>query len=100
MSYKYPYLNAEMPEKQDVLGKTPNPATKELIEKIAADGNETYLDRFANQQPQCSFGLRGTCCRMCQWGPCRISEKSPRGICGRSQDEIVISNIILSLIHI
>lgn len=97
MSYNYPYLNAEMPDKNEVLKKTPNAATKELIEKISADGNETYLDRFASQQPQCSFGLRGTCCRMCQWGPCRISEKSPRGICGRSQDEIVISNIIRAL---
>ncbi|HHV99636.1 MAG TPA: anaerobic carbon-monoxide dehydrogenase catalytic subunit [Clostridiaceae bacterium] len=98
MSYKYPYLNVDMPEKDEVLQKTPNPATKDLIEKIAADGNETYLDRFASQQPQCSFGLKGTCCRMCQWGPCRITEKSPRGICGRSQDEIVISNIIRSLV--
>lgn len=98
MSYKYPYLNADMPDKNEVLQKTPNPATKVLIEKITADGNETYLDRFASQQPQCSFGLKGTCCRMCQWGPCRISEKSPRGICGRSQDEIVISNIIRALV--
>lgn len=98
MSYKYSYLNAEMPDKEEVLKKTPNIATKELIEKIAADGNETYLDRFAAQQPQCGFGLKGTCCKMCQWGPCRISEKSPRGICGRSQDEIVISNIIRSLV--
>lgn len=98
MSYKYPYLNAEMPDKKEVVEKTPNAATKELIQKITADGHETYLDRFASQQPQCGFGLKGTCCRMCQWGPCRISEKSPRGICGRSQDEIVISNIIRSLV--
>lgn len=98
MSYKYPYLNAEMPDKNEVIEKTPNTATKELIQKISEDGNETYLDRFASQQPQCGFGLKGTCCRMCQWGPCRISEKSPRGICGRSQDEIVISNIIRALV--
>lgn len=98
MSYKYPYLNAEMPDKNEVVEKTPNAATKELIQKISNDGNETYLDRFASQQPQCGFGLKGTCCRMCQWGPCRISEKSPRGICGRSQDEIVISNIIRALV--
>ena len=98
MSYKYPYLNAEMPDKNEVIEKTPNRATKELIQKISEDGNETYLDRFASQQPQCAFGLKGTCCRMCQWGPCRITEKSPRGICGRSQDDIVISNIIRSMV--
>ncbi|MDP4094712.1 MAG: anaerobic carbon-monoxide dehydrogenase catalytic subunit [Bacillota bacterium] len=98
MGYTYSYLNAEMPDKDEVTRKTPNDATKQLIKKISQDGNETYLDRFAAQQPQCAFGLKGTCCRMCQWGPCRITEKSPRGICGRSQDEIVISNIIRSLI--
>lgn len=98
MSYNYSYLNAKIPEKREVIEKTPNPATKELINKIAEDGHETYLDRFASQQPQCAFGLKGTCCRMCQWGPCRITEKSPRGICGRSQDEIVISNIIRALV--
>ncbi|HEX3045649.1 MAG TPA: anaerobic carbon-monoxide dehydrogenase catalytic subunit [Bacillota bacterium] len=97
MSYHYPYLNAEMPEKEQVIAQTPNEATRELIQKISADGNETYLDRFKTQQPQCGFGLKGTCCRMCQWGPCRITEKSNRGICGRSQDEIVISNIIRAL---
>lgn len=98
MSYEYSYLNAAMPDKNEVLEKTPNPGTKELIRKIEADGNETYLDRFASQQPQCAFGLKGTCCRMCQWGPCRITPKSPRGICGRSQDDIVISNILRSMV--
>lgn len=98
MGYKYPYLNTDMPDKNEVLEKTPNRATKELIEKISRDGNETYLDRFAAQQPQCAFGLKGTCCRMCQWGPCRITAKSPRGICGRTQDEIVISNILRSMV--
>lgn len=98
MNYKYPYLNTEMPDKEEVLTKTPNIATRELIEKIASEGHETYLDRFAEQQPQCGFGLKGTCCRMCLWGPCRISEKSPRGICGRSQEEIVISNILRMLV--
>lgn len=98
MSYHYPYLNAEMPEKEQVIAETPNQATRDLINKISADGNQTYLDRFQAQQPQCGFGLKGTCCRMCQWGPCRITEKSNRGICGRSQDEIVISNIIRALV--
>jgi len=98
MSYKYPYLNAEMPDKNEVIEKTPNIATKELIKKISDEGNETCLDRFEKQQPQCSFGLKGLCCKMCQWGPCRITEKSPGGICGRSQDEIVISNHIRALV--
>jgi len=98
MGYEYTYLNAITPEKGEVIEKTPNEASSALIEKITADGNETYLDRFALQQPQCSFGLKGTCCRMCQWGPCRITDKTHRGVCGRTREEIVISNILRGLV--
>lgn len=99
MTYKYlyPYLNAEMPGKEDVLKHTPNPASKEMIGRLEELGLETALDRFEAQQPQCSFGLRGLCCRMCQWGPCRIGPKSPRGICGRDLDTVVMSNIVRGL---
>ena len=98
MKYSYEYLNTSMPVKTEVVEKTPNEATKFLIKKIADDGNETYLDRFALQQPQCRFGMTNTCCRMCQWGPCLINRKNARGICGRTQDEIVISNLIRSMV--
>ncbi len=100
MTYKYlyPYLNAEMPDKKDVLEHTPNPASKEMIGRLEELGVETALDRFEAQQPQCGFGLRGLCCRMCQWGPCRIGPKSPRGICGRDLNTVVMSNIVRSLV--
>lgn len=57
-----------------------------------------FIDRFEAQQPQCGFGLSGTCCRMCQWGPCRLSEKNPRGICGKDQNSVVMSNIVRALV--
>ncbi|MCL5982782.1 MAG: anaerobic carbon-monoxide dehydrogenase catalytic subunit [Firmicutes bacterium] len=100
MKYKYnvPLLNAEMPGKEDVQKLTPNPATQELLEKMDCDGCETCFDRFERQQPQCGFGLRGLCCRMCQWGPCRISEKNPTGICGKDQNAVIISNILRALV--
>jgi len=98
MGYSYETIKITMPEKDEVIASTPNPASKQLIEKIARDGSSTFLDRFAGQQPQCGFGLKGTCCRMCLWGPCRISEKNPRGICGKTQDEVVIGNHIRSLV--
>ena len=97
MKYQLPYLNAEAPGKEDVLDLTPNPATKELIRYLGQSKVETYIDRFESQQPQCSFGTRGLCCRMCQWGPCRIGPKSERGICGKDMNSIVMGNIVRAL---
>jgi len=92
MKYKYnvPILNAEMPGKEDVQKLTPNPATRQLLEKMTCEGCETCFDRFERQQPQCSFGLRGTCCR--------ISEKNPTGICGKDQSSVVIGNLLRALV--
>jgi carbon-monoxide dehydrogenase catalytic subunit len=100
VKYKYnaPLLNAEMPGKEDVKRLTPNPATRQLIEKMTADGCETCFDRFERQQPQCGFGMRGLCCRMCQWGPCRISDKNPVGICGKSQSAVIMGNHLRALV--
>ncbi len=97
MKYNYPLLNAEMPGREDVKKLTPNPASKELLEKLEREGAETFLDRFEAQQPQCGFGLRGLCCRNCQWGPCRIGPKSPRGICGKDLNLMVMGNIVRAL---
>lgn len=97
MKYQLPFLNAEAPGKEDVLELTPNPATKELIKHLDKNGIPTYLDRFEAQQPQCSFGMRGLCCRMCQWGPCRIGPKSDRGICGKDMNSVIMGNIVRAL---
>lgn len=97
MTYKYPYLNAEMPTVAETLAKTPNDASRSLFARLERAGVETFLDRFAAQQPQCRFGLTGVCCRRCLWGPCRISEKTPRGICGADQNLIVAGNLLRGL---
>lgn len=99
MKYRYnvPSLNTDLPGKEDVRKLTPNPATRELLDKLAGEGYETCFDRFEAQQPQCGFGLQGTCCRMCQWGPCRITGKNPTGICGRDQDAVVMANLLRAL---
>ncbi len=91
MRYKYPYLNAEMPDTADVLAATPNPAAREMMEHLAGQGIEIYLDRFDAQQPLCRFGLEGTCCRRCLWGPCRVTSQK-RGVCGADVSLVVISN--------
>jgi carbon-monoxide dehydrogenase catalytic subunit len=43
---------------------------------------ETWADRKEAQKPQCKFGEEGICCRICSMGPCRITPKASRGICG------------------
>lgn len=98
MKYQYPFLNAEMPGKEDVLELTPSRSAKEMISRLDKLGVETAFDRFEAQQPQCGFGLRGLCCRMCQWGPCRISPKTPRGICGKDLNSVVLGNIVRALV--
>lgn len=52
---------------------------KETAEKLGID---TWEDRAKNQTPHCKFGEQGICCKNCSMGPCRISAKSPKGICG------------------
>jgi anaerobic carbon-monoxide dehydrogenase catalytic subunit len=94
MKYHSKHLGADIAGKEDSLRLTRNPAAAEMIEHLDQCGVETILDRLEAQQPQCGFGLRGLCCRMCQWGPCRISAKSPRGVCGRTMELVVIANLL------
>lgn len=72
--------------------KSIDPASLELI-KLAGEGElETIWDRRDNQQPQCGFGISGVCCRICAMGPCRITKKASRGICGATADIIGARN--------
>ncbi|HOB86075.1 MAG TPA: anaerobic carbon-monoxide dehydrogenase catalytic subunit [Bacillota bacterium] len=58
---------------------------------------ETAYDRYVNMQPQCNFGRTGICCRICLQGPCRITKKSSKGICGAHSYTIVARNLIRSI---
>ena len=57
-------------------------ATNRLLETGAKVGADSWQLRVKNQTPHCKFGEQGICCRICSMGPCRITKKSPRGICG------------------
>ncbi|MGL5713635.1 MAG: anaerobic carbon-monoxide dehydrogenase catalytic subunit [Paraclostridium sp.] len=63
-----------------------------LIEKAEKDGVETMYDRKMAMKVQCGFGLQGTCCRICAAGPCRITPKTPLGLCGADEHVIVGRN--------
>lgn len=66
--------------------------SKILIEKAEKDGVETMYKRKLGYKVQCGFGLQGVCCRNCGMGPCRISPKTPRGLCGADEHTIVGRN--------
>ena len=82
--------------KQDVLDHTPDPAVREMMLRMEQIGLSTVFDRFDAQKPQCSFGLAGVCCKFCNMGPCKITPKSPRGVCGADADLIVSRNLLRS----
>lgn len=82
------------PSKQEVLEQTPDPAVKEMLLRAEQIGIDTAFDRFDAQKPQCSFGLSGTCCKVCNMGPCKITPKSKRGVCGADADLIAARNLL------
>ncbi|MCQ2421129.1 MAG: carbon monoxide dehydrogenase, partial [Clostridia bacterium] len=69
-------------------------ATNALLETGKKVGADTWQQRVKNQTPHCGFGEAGTCCRICSMGPCRITPKSPRGICGCDVHGIVARNYL------
>lgn len=84
------------PSKQDVLENTPDPAVRQMMLNMEQIGVDTTFDRFDKQQPQCGFGLSGICCKICNMGPCKITPKSPKGVCGADADLIVARNLLRS----
>ncbi len=69
-------------------------ATELLLENGRKVGADSWQQRVKNQSPHCGFGEAGTCCRICSMGPCRITPKSPRGICGCDVHGIVGRNYV------
>ena len=69
-------------------------ADKKLEGYIRELPMETSHHRVEGQSTKCGFGLQGVCCRLCANGPCRITPKAPRGICGATADVIVARNCL------
>lgn len=64
---------------------------QETKEKVGAD---SWQDRAQGQTPHCKFGEQGVCCRICSMGPCRVTPKAPKGICGCDVHGIVGRNFL------
>ncbi|MFH0937847.1 MAG: anaerobic carbon-monoxide dehydrogenase catalytic subunit [Planctomycetota bacterium] len=73
---------------------TTDPASIQMLEKAAADGVTHAYARVDAQGKSCPFGVDGICCRICYMGPCRITKKAPRGVCGADADTIVARNLL------
>lgn len=65
-----------------------------LQEVAEKKGASTWQMRVKQQTPHCKFGEQGICCRICSMGPCRITAKAPRGICGCDAHGIVARNYL------
>ncbi|HHX88028.1 MAG TPA: anaerobic carbon-monoxide dehydrogenase catalytic subunit, partial [Firmicutes bacterium] len=76
--------------------RTVDPAALEVLD-LSGGQVETAYDRFVNMQPQCNFGRTGVCCRICLQGPCRITKKSSKGVCGAHGYTIVARNLIRAI---
>lgn len=76
--------------------RSADPAAVEMLRIADREGYGTIWERYEKQQPQCSYGQLGTCCRICSMGPCRIDpfgEGPTHGVCGATADTIVARNL-------
>lgn len=84
---------------EEALCRSAHKSTNEMYERTQNMGLTTIFDRYDSQQPQCGFGMTGVCCQLCSHGPCRITAKAPRGICGATADTIVARNLVRLSTH-
>ena len=69
-------------------------ADKELGNFITGLSVNTAFHRMDPQKLKCGFGLHGICCKLCANGPCRITDDSPKGVCGANADVIAARNFL------
>jgi carbon-monoxide dehydrogenase catalytic subunit len=73
-------------------------ASVEALKKAREEGVDTCFDRIETQSKRCKFGDDGVCCRICYMGPCRITPKAPRGVCGADAATIVARNYLREVV--
>ena len=81
-------------EHEEFLEKVCDVASAEMLAKAKVDCVDTCFDRMETQKNQCGFGKAGICCKICHMGPCRITAKAPKGVCGADADTIVARNYL------
>lgn len=72
-----------------------DPAMREMYQVVHNADMTNVFDRFSQQQPiQCKFCVEGLSCQLCANGPCRITPKVPRGVCGVDAHTMVARNFM------
>ena len=66
-----------------------------MLEQTRDDEKETAFDRMDAMGSRCGFCEKGIRCSLCSQGPCRITEKAPRGVCGIDADGMAMRNFLL-----
>jgi carbon-monoxide dehydrogenase catalytic subunit len=72
-----------------------NASTIELLNQDLAKKVTTAYDRLENRgMSACLFGAEGTCCKICNMGPCQIIDGVDQmlGVCGATADTVVARN--------
>jgi carbon-monoxide dehydrogenase catalytic subunit len=78
----------------DPAERVSDPASLEILERAQHSGASTAFSRVDQQAAPCRFGTQGLCCRLCHMGPCRITAKAPRGVCGADAHTVVARNYL------
>jgi len=66
-----------------------------MLEQTRAAGESTAFDRMDDMGTRCKFCEQGIRCSLCSQGPCRITAKAPRGVCGIDADGMAMRNFLL-----
>ncbi len=61
---------------------------------MVADEATNVADRYEAQGKRCPFCEQGLRCSLCSQGPCRITPKAPRGVCGIDAAGMVMRNMV------
>ncbi len=73
-------------------------ASLDILTRATDECIDTCYSRMDTQRNQCKFGKAGICCRICHMGPCKITKRSPRGVCGANADTIVARNYLREVV--
>lgn len=66
----------------------------QMNERVRADNLTNVSGRFNEQGNRCAFCEMGVSCQLCSNGPCRISKKAERGVCGIDANGMVMRNML------
>ncbi|MCP4749682.1 MAG: anaerobic carbon-monoxide dehydrogenase catalytic subunit [Proteobacteria bacterium] len=81
-----------------IIDQVSDEASIEILTKAENECIDTCFTRLDAQGNQCKFGKSGICCRICHMGPCRITKKATRGVCGADADTIVARNYLREVV--